>query len=200
MKQSLASPFTKNPQMALPTREQCFLLMARYGMLPNIREHSLLVTEVALRLGQGLRQAGLPLRLTLIEAGALLHDLGKTPCLGTAANHAEWGAQVLAGEGYPEVAQLVREHVRLDDTITDGRPLREAEVVNYADKRVLHTRVVTLAERFADLKERYGKTPETLARINVNEIKSRELERKIFGFLPRSHQDLLHLNHIRRQL
>ncbi|MDI6853609.1 MAG: HD domain-containing protein [Deltaproteobacteria bacterium] len=199
MKHPSVSSAGENPQKALPTREQCFLLMARYGMLPNIREHSLLVTEVALRLGRGLIEAGLPLRLTLIEAGALLHDLGKTPCLGTAANHAEWGAQALAGEGYPEVAQVVREHVRLDDSMTDGRPLREAEVVNYADKRVLHTQVVTLAARFADLKERYGRTPEALARITENELKSRQLEQKIFSFLPRPHRDLLHLNHIRRQ-
>ena len=38
-------------------------------------------------------------------------------------------------------------------------------MVNYADKRVLHETVVTLEERFADLKVRYGRTPEALARI-----------------------------------
>lgn len=188
-----------NAGIALPSREECLRLMARYDMLPNIREHSLLVAEVALWLGRALIDAGLPLHLPLIETGALLHDLGKTPCLGTAANHAEWGAQALAAEGYPEVAQVVREHVRLDDNLRDGRPLREAEVVNYADKRVLHTRVVTLAERFDDLKERYGKTRPALARILDNEIKSRSLEQKISAFLPQALRDLLHLNHIRRE-
>lgn len=188
------------PDIVLPSREECLRLMARYGMLPNIREHSFLVTQVALWLGRGLVDAGLPLHLPLIEAGALLHDLGKTPCLGTARDHADWGARALFAEGYPELAQIVREHVRLDDSLMDGRPLREAEVVNYADKRVLHTQVVDLAERFADLKERYGKTREALARINENEIKSRGLEQKIIDFLPDALQDLLHLNHIRREL
>jgi putative nucleotidyltransferase with HDIG domain len=173
--------------------------MAQYGMLPHIREHSLLVTEAVLWLGQGLIEAGLPLNLPLIETGALLHDLGKTPCLGTPANHAEWGAKVLEDLGYPEVAQVVREHVRLADNALDLRPLREAEVVNYADKRVLHTRVVTLDRRFADLKERYGKTAEALARINANELRSQSLEQKIFGYLPWTPNDLLHLNHIGRE-
>ena len=84
----------------------------------------------------------------MLETGALLHDLGKTPCLGTSENHAWWGAAVLSGLGYPEVAQIVKEHVRLEPSPADARPLREAEVVNYADKRVLHTRVVTIRNAF----------------------------------------------------
>ncbi len=173
--------------------------MDRYGMLPHIREHSLLVSEAALWLGRRLTEAGLVLNLPLIEAGALLHDLGKTPCLGTMKNHAEWGAQILEKLGYPEVAQIVREHVHLDERVRDRRPVREAEVVNYADKRVLHTRIVTLPQRFADLRKRYGKTAEMLARINSNEQRSVALEQKIFGYLPWTPDELSHLNHLRRE-
>ena len=107
-------------------------------MLPNIREHSFRVMEVARFLGEALAEAGFDLYLPLVTVGALLHDLGKTPCLGTLTNHAELGAGILEELGYPHVAQVVREHVHLDGTIMDPRPLREAEVVNYADKRVLH--------------------------------------------------------------
>jgi uncharacterized protein len=182
-----------------PTPGECLGLMDRYGMLPHIREHSLLVAAVALRLGQALTEAGLALHLPLIEAGALLHDLGKTPCLGTMENHAEWGARAVAAAGYPEVAQIVREHVVLFEDPVGARPLREAEVVNYADKRVLHTEVVTLAARFADLKERYGKTAGALARIRANELRSQSLEQKIFGHLAWTPEHLLHLNHDRRK-
>ncbi len=69
----------------LPSQVQCLALMESHGMLPHIRDHSLLVTEVAGFLGQVLLAAGFELNLPLIEAGALLHDLGKTPCLGPAA-------------------------------------------------------------------------------------------------------------------
>jgi uncharacterized protein len=182
-----------------PTRGECLGLMERYGMLPHIREHSFLVAAVALRLGRGLAAAGLPLKLPLIEAGALLHDLGKTPCLGTLQDHAEWGARAVAAAGYPEVAQIVREHVVLFDDPGEARSLREAEVVNYADKRVLHTEVVTLAARFADLKERYGKTGAALAGITANELRSESLEQKIFGYLAWTPDHLLHLNHDRRE-
>ena len=94
-------------------------------------------------MGEALAEAGFDLHLPLITVGALLHDLGKTPCLGTLKNHAELGAGILEDLGYPEVAQVVREHVHLDGDIPDPRPLREAELVNYADKRVLHEAVVT---------------------------------------------------------
>jgi uncharacterized protein len=163
-------------------------------MLPNIREHSFRVMAVAGCLGEALAAAGFDLHLQLITAGALLHDLGKTACLGTRTNHAELGAGILDELGYPHLAQVVREHVYLDSTIMDPRPLREAEVVNYADKRVLHDAVVTLEARFADLKVRYGRTPEALARIQATHVKSRVLEDKIFAPLQLRPLDLLRVN------
>jgi len=189
----------KDRVVAIPSRPDCLALMADHGMLPHIREHSLLVTEVALRLGSSLLEAGFSLYLDLIEAGALLHDLGKTPCLGTTANHAAWGAAALDTAGYPEVAQVVREHVILQPKDGDPRPIREAEVVNYADKRVLHTQVVTLTARFADLKERYGKSAESQRRLEVLARRAQELEAKLFTPLSFKPHDLLQLNQTRRE-
>lgn len=185
------STFVGQELTPLLSRGECLTLMAAHGMLPHIRQHSFLVMEVACFLGTVLREAGFELNLPLIEAGALLHDLGKTPCLGNSGNHARWGAAVLSGYGYPEVAQIVKEHVRLEPIPADARPFREAEVVNYADKRVLHTRVVTLKERFLDLKERYGRTPEALQRLNAMEIHTQALEEKIFAPLSLTPHDLL---------
>jgi len=178
----------------LPSHNQCFELMEAHGMLPNIREHSFRVMEVAGFLGEALAEAGFDLSLPLVTVGALLHDLGKTACLGTLTNHAELGAGILEELGYLHVAQVVREHVHLDRNIKDPRPLREAEVVNYADKRVLHADVVTLAARFADLKVRYGRTPEALARIQVTEVRARVLEEKLFAPLQLRPLDMLRVN------
>jgi putative nucleotidyltransferase with HDIG domain len=180
--------------ISLPSYHDCLALMAAHGMLPNIREHSFRVMQVADFLAQALVAAGFELHLPLINAGALLHDLGKTACLGTDRNHAHLGADILAPLGYPELAQVVREHVRLADEAPDPRPLREAEVVNYADKRVLHNRVVTLADRFADLKVRYGRTPEALERIAAMEVRTRGLEEKLFAPLRLAPLDLLRAN------
>jgi len=188
----------KPDSILLPSYPQCLELLDAHGMLPNIREHSFAVMQVARFLGEALTDAGFDLFLPLVEAGALLHDLGKTPCLGTLNNHAEWGAAVLEELGYPQVAQVVREHVHLAPNIVDPRPLREAELVNYADKRVLHEEVVTLEARFADLKVRYGRTPEALVRIQATKIRALALEEKIFSFLALEPDKLLHLNHCRR--
>ncbi|MDO9531367.1 MAG: HD domain-containing protein [Deltaproteobacteria bacterium] len=184
----------KQDLILLPSHNQCLALMEAHGMLPNIREHSFRVMEVASFLGEALVEAGFDLFLPLVTAGALLHDLGKTQCLGTLTNHAELGAGILEELGYPYVAQVVREHVHLHHDISDTRPLREAELVNYADKRVLHETVVTLEERFADLKVRYGRTPEALARIQVTEVRARALEEKLFAPLQLSPLDLLRVN------
>jgi len=187
-------------QPDIPTPTDCLELMSAHGMLPNIREHSLLVREVAVHLGTSLVEAGFALHLDLIEAAALLHDLGKTSCLGTALNHAEWGAQALTAAGYPEVAQVVREHIFLESDGTDPLAIREAEVVNYADKRVLHTRVVTLTDRFVDLMERYGKSEEAKRRIAGLEEKAQRLEAKLFAPVSLHPIDLLQLNNNRREL
>jgi uncharacterized protein len=187
-------------QIDIPTPTDCLAMMAAHGMLPNIREHSLLVREVALHLGTSLVEVGFALHLDLIEAGALLHDLGKTHCLGTSINHAEWGAQAVNDAGYPEVAQVVREHIFLEANGRDPRAIREAEVVNYADKRVLHTEVVTLADRFADLVVRYGKSPEARSRIAGLEQGAQRLEAKLFARLAFHPEDLLQLNEMRREL
>jgi len=189
----------KEEPIPLPSRRECLALLEAYQMLPHIREHSLQVMRVAGVLGEALAAAGFSLHLPLIEAGALLHDLGKTACLGTTANHAEWGAQALEAVGYFDVAQLVREHVFLQAAWEDRRAIREAEVVNYADKRVLHTRVVTLKARFADLRERYGQNPEARSRLAGLEQKTRRLEAKLFAHLSFTPQDLLQLNHARRE-
>jgi uncharacterized protein len=165
-----------------------------HGMLPHIRKHSYRVMQVADLLGQALAAVGFELHLPLISTGALLHDIGKTACLGTANNHAHLGNDILLSLGYPELAQVVREHVYLDGNIMDPRPLREAEVVNYADKRVLHDAVVTLEVRFADLRVRYGRTPEALVRIQATEVKTLALEEKLFAPLSLKPLDLLRVN------
>ena len=58
--------------------------------------------------------------------------------------------------------------------------LRNRALVAYADKRVRHSEVVTLQERFDDLLERYGVSPEHVARISGYLEHTRAVERAIF--------------------
>ena len=115
----------------------------------------------------------------LIVAAALLHDITKTQSLKTKENHAETGANLLEEMGYPQVAEVVRGHVRLSAG-TGLSPMREVHIVNYADKRVRHATVVSLEERFVDLVERYGQTQERRLRIEQMRKTTLELEQQMF--------------------
>jgi len=55
----------------------------------------------------------------------------------------------------------------------------EKEIIFYADKRVMHDKVVTIDTRVADLVERYGKTDKLKDMIVHNKKFILELESKI---------------------
>lgn len=176
--------------MNIPTVEQCTRLMDTYGMLDNIRHHSLVVARLADRIVTGLsgteRLTSVPDR-NLVIAGALLHDIAKTPCLDGSCDHSREGAAICAGQGYPEIAEIVAEHVLLQshepDRFRTGLFLAK-EIVYYADKRVRHTHVVTLEERLEYILEHYGKGDPARQRIiTENFAKCQILEEHLFSFL-----------------
>jgi len=157
--------------------------MMQSGMRENIISHSLQVCRVASWLSEQLCQQGADLSLDLVTAGALLHDITKTRSIKTGEMHSETGCDFMVERGYPEVGDIVRQHVKLDVYIEMNMPT-EAEIVNYADKRVLHDRIVSLQERMQYILERYGKS--TAARNGYSWLrdKSIELEQRIFALLP----------------
>ena len=178
--------------MTIPTVSQCIQLMDTYGMLDNIRHHSLVVARLAERLVAGL--AASPAGLTaipdrnLVIAGALLHDIAKTPCLDGSCDHSKEGAAICAGRGYQDVAAIVAEHVILRQyepkRLRPGRFLAK-EIVYYADKRVRHTSVVSLPERLEYILKHYGKGDAVKHRlITANFLRCEEFEQFLFSFLP----------------
>ena len=159
-------------------------------MLDNIVAHSIRVCQVATLLTVHLSSNGSSLNPALIRAAALLHDITKTRSLQTCENHARTGALYLGDRGYPEVSEIVAQHVNLDRLNPDGEPTA-AEIVNYADKRVLHDKVVSLDERLAYIKKRYSCSAGELG--NRVERMCREvdtLEKKLFKTLPFSAAEL----------
>ncbi len=164
----------------VPDRETCFGLMARYAMLPNILVHSLVVAETAMRLGAALVRAGRDLDLPMVEAGGLTHDIAKTECLIEKCPHSERGFQIMLALGYPGLAKVIRDHIDPAEAIRKRGLISPSLVVNYADKRVLHAKVVPAAERAADLIERYGDTPERKAWLTGIVEYAIELEKQLF--------------------
>lgn len=166
--------------MRIPEREECYRIMHTMEMLDNIVAHSLQVCRVALFLSDSLEA---DLNPDLIQAAALLHDITKTRGLRTRENHAETGKQLLVDLGYPEVGTIVGQHVLLDEYFASNAPT-EAEVVNYADKRVVHDTVATLAQRIEYIMGRYGTQPDRRRYIHLLEEKTKDLEDHLFRFCP----------------
>ncbi len=157
--------------------------MAEMAMLPHIVDHSRQVCRVAGLLVDGLRAGGVTLNPDLVRAAALLHDITKTRSFDTRENHAATGADLLRARGFPEVGRIVGQHVALE-AYPEASPPGEAEIVNYADKRVLHDRIVLLDERMDYILERYGRLPEQRVRIRRLWDLSTLVEARIFSRLP----------------
>ncbi|MCF6291657.1 MAG: HD domain-containing protein [Desulfobacterales bacterium] len=168
---------------SVPSRDFCFRLMARYGMLANIRAHSILVARIAEALSLDLARAGLKLTPELAVAGGLLHDIGKTLCLNTGRDHARVGRDICLGHDLDTIAPIVAEHVILTNYSAE-QPITEKEIVYYADKRVNHDQVVSLADRLAYIIATYGRdNPRIQSKIKKNYIRCQELEARIFAHL-----------------
>jgi len=134
----------------IPERKWAFDLIGLKNMPRHIYHHSMLVRRIAVTIACFLKD-GTNVNIDLVDRGALLHDICKMDSIATGGDHASMGQRLLEILGYPILGQVVGQHVRLK-----ALALSEALIVNYADKRVMHDKVVSLSGRFADLMERYG--------------------------------------------
>jgi uncharacterized protein len=150
------------------------------------------VTRVARFLSKELIKKGQRIDLGVVEAAALLHDLAKTECLETKEDHAREGFRLLRGLGYERVANVVAQHIEVSSG-GDAASVTEEEVVNYADKRVQHDRIVSLGQRFSDLKDRYGHVESVLEQMARMERATYAIEDKIFLVLGSAPEDLQRL-------
>ena len=174
----------------IPTKQQCYALMDQYQMLDNIREHSIVVAEITRVIASGLVASSVQLSVDKAVAGALLHDIAKTQCLRTGGDHAALGRDICLQHQFDEIADIVGEHIWLRDYSPDGVYL-EKEIVYYADKRVMHSTVVSLEERMQYIIGTYGREDHRLRRlIRENFSICGRVEKKLFKKLGFKPQDL----------
>lgn len=151
-----------NIECAPPTVTTCLELMDEYVMLANIKEHSFTVARAAETILKKLQLQGNKKNLppkSMVVAGALLHDIAKTGCIKHGGDHAKIGGEICERLGYREIGEIVREHVWLVDFSPDRYQMGiflAKELIYYADKRVLHDKIVSLSIRLDYILERYG--------------------------------------------
>ena len=155
----------------IPSRKWAYDLIRLKQMPEHIFKHSRTVSAVAVEIASHLNSR---INIELVERAALLHDICKTDSIYTGQDHSWMGGRLLDILGCPELASIIRQHVRLESD-----ELNEAMIVNYADKRVMHEEVVSLSRRFSELMDRYGKDEKRQERIFDLFAKSIENEKII---------------------
>ena len=174
----------------VPSVQTCYRMIEEIGMLPHIVTHSEQVCRVALCLVDNIKlPSTMVMDRRLVQAAALLHDITKTRSFETGEDHAFTGQKLLMERGFKAVARIVGQHVHLENH-AQGEELDEAQVVNYADKRVLHDEVVSLEKRMAYIVERYGQKAAHRERIMLLWKQSRSLEDRLFRHIGFSPDDL----------
>lgn len=125
--------------------------MEKFETSEKISEHCASVAELACEWAQRLETAGIPVETELLRVACSLHDIAHGV---KNANHAELCAKFIDDGGYPEVAELIRQHNDLNPDASI-----EAKLLFLADKRFHETDKVSLEQRFEGSKEKC-RTPE----------------------------------------
>ncbi len=135
------------------------------------------MTKVALRLGKAFKAKGYRVDLSLIETGAMLHDIGRGVTHGV--EHGAIGGQIVRRLGFPmEVAFIVERHVGAGLTEDEARrsglpPGRyvpeswEEKVVCYADKLIEGDHEVPIDSTIEALVEELGADHPGVARMRA---------------------------------
>ncbi|MDY6969876.1 MAG: HDIG domain-containing protein [Spirochaetota bacterium] len=173
----------------IPTPEECHKIMKNNNMLQNIVEHSEQVTKVAVAIIDNLND-NIKIEKDVVIAASLLHDITKTRAINTKEPHDITGAQELRKLGLNTIADIVEEHVTLKNFDMNGL-LEEKEIVYYADKRVMHSTIVSIDERIEDIISRYAFNPAMRDQIYLRNGVTLQLEEKISACMKRDIDEVI---------
>jgi uncharacterized protein len=130
----------------LPNREQAIQLLREINCPPQVINHCIAVANYALELACKLQKNGITLDLSLIEAGALLHDIGRSKTHGV--DHSLAGVEIAQNLCLPPtIVNIIKRHVGAGITPKEAQRLGwpkdnyipqtlEEKIVCYADKRI----------------------------------------------------------------
>lgn len=142
-----------------PDEEQCWRILDRQGTPSHIIKHCMAVTETALLIAEELNAHGLFLSIPLIRASGMLHDV-----LRMKPKHAEVGAELLLEYGYPEVADIIKDHMDYQHPLP-VYDITEKDIICLSDKFRQEDKLVTLEQRLAPVLMRFRDDPEAVRAI-----------------------------------
>jgi uncharacterized protein (TIGR00295 family) len=155
-----------------PSHEECLRILREEGCPPRVIRHVRIVNLVAMSMARRC-----PADLALVDAGSLLHDVGRSKTHG--ARHVSEGAAIIRARGLPEaLRRVVSRHIAAGLNDAEAAQLGlppgdympetlEEKLVCHADNLVYDARIVTLREALEDLHSRgYRTTEERMGRMH----------------------------------
>ncbi len=145
----------------IPSRKECISILKSVGTPKNVVKHCIAVSRYARFLAEKAADKGNNVNVMLVEAGGLLHDIGRSRTHNV--DHGVVGAEIIRNLGLPEeLALIVERHVGAgitrDEAEALGLPPKdyvpltpEEKIVAHADNLTFGTRYVTIdvvLERF----------------------------------------------------
>jgi uncharacterized protein len=195
---------------SLPSRNECLAILAEYQVPPHIVSHSKAVAKLAVFLAKRLNENGAAVNVTLLEGACLLHDLLRVHDFKESdyrrfernlpeqekakwqqvrakykANSHEDAAYDILKEQYPALALTIKRHRYMALLDEKEKPQSwEEKLLYYADKRVMHDKIVPLKERLAEGHKRnaYQHGSAEQSKINTEKVDPLiyEMEKEIF--------------------
>lgn len=191
----------------IPTIEQCFQLLKQCCVPKHIIKHCEVTADFAVELAKKISANGIKVNIDFVHRACLLHDIRRVcdfhkplddifdepisekdikkwrqlnqQCKGL--RHEDAAYEFLKND-YPELALAIKKHAYKSLLDENAKPQTiEEKIVYYADKRVMHDKVVPLKERLEEGHKRNApahckKTADT-AHIDSLIV---ELERELF--------------------
>jgi len=139
----------------LPSRDQALQLLRESQCSEAVINHCKAVAELALETASLLEERGLKIDFALVEAGSLLHDIGRSKT--HTVHHVVVGAEIAKSLGLPDsVVSIIKRHVGGGITAAEAAKLGwskdvyvpvtlEEKVVSYADKLIENNKRVPIS-------------------------------------------------------
>ena len=142
----------------IPSKNECLCLLHAAGCSSRVIAHSIVVCELSLLIADSinLKTPGL-VSLSEVEAGALLHDIGRSAL--HSIHHACAGAAICRSHEIDlKICDIVLHHIGAGLTSSEARELGlppvdytpislEAKIIAHADNLVMGKRIVPLRKR-----------------------------------------------------
>ncbi len=161
----------------LPSPQLALRILSQSGCSNRVIAHCTAVADLAVRIAKACKKKGLNVDIKLVEAGALLHDIGRSKT--HAVDHVIRGVEVARSLNLPEsVVSIIERHagggITLDEAKKLGWPIKsylpnalEEKIVTYADKLIEGLRRVPIERTIKKLSRELGENHPSVIRVKM---------------------------------